>query len=97
MENKVYKILVLGPTGTGKSQFCNFVLTDKTNSIFKVSDSMVSCTISPSSKISKRLDTNFELIDTAGSSDSSNNDLMNFKNLVEYLKEKKKLIILYLY
>ena len=91
MENKVYKILVLGPTGTGKSQFCNFVLTDKTNSIFKVSDSMESCTISPSSKISKRLDINFELIDTAGSSDSSNNDLMNFKNLVEYLKEKKEI------
>ena len=91
MENKIYKILVVGPTGAGKSQFCNFVLQDLTNKTFQVSDSMESCTKEPCSKISKRLETNLELIDTAGSSDSSNNDLINFQNLAKYLKEKKEI------
>ena len=44
---KTYRVIVIGPTGAGKSQFCNFVRRDKSNSINKVSDSLDSCTQDP--------------------------------------------------
>lgn len=40
MEKKTYRIVVVGPTGSGKSQFCNFVKKDLTNSFYKVDDSL---------------------------------------------------------
>ena len=33
MSSKVYKVIVIGPTGAGKSQFCNFFQRDLSNSI----------------------------------------------------------------
>ena len=36
---RLFRVLVLGPTGAGKSQFCNFIQRDLTNSINLVSDS----------------------------------------------------------
>ena len=88
---RIFRILLVGPTGSGKSQFCNFVLRDLTNSINLVSDSMDSCTIDPQSNEFKRLDTDFDFIDTAGNSDSNDNDIENLKRLVEYLKKLKKI------
>ena len=91
MSSKVYKVIVIGPTGAGKSQFCNFFQRDLSNSINKVSNSMKSCTQDPFSNIFTRIDTNIELIDTAGSSDSSNNDEKNLIKLVNYLKTRKEI------
>ena len=88
---RIFRILLVGPTGSGKSQFCNFVLRDLTNSINLVSDSLDSCTIDPQSNEFKRLDTDFDFIDTAGNSDSNDNDIENLKRLVEYLKKLKKI------
>ena len=33
---KIYKIAVIGPTGVGKSQFCNYIQKDNTNTKNKV-------------------------------------------------------------
>ena len=72
---RIFRVLVLGPTGAGKSQFCNFIQRDLTNSINLV----------------RRLDTDFDFIDTAGNSDSNDNDIENLKRLVDYLKKLKKI------
>jgi len=88
---RLFRVLVLGPTGAGKSQFCNFIQRDLTNSINLVSDSLDSCTMIPQSNEFKRLETNFDFIDTAGISDSNDNDIENLKILVEYLKKLKKI------
>ena len=89
--DKIYRVIVIGPTGAGKSQFCNLVRRDKSNSINKVSDSLDSCTQDPFSNIFPRQSTNYEFIDTAGNSDSSNNDFINLEKLVNYLKQKKSI------
>ena len=89
--NKRYVVIVVGPTGAGKSQFCNFVRRDKSNSINKVSESINSCTQEPFSNIFERQSTNYEFIDTAGNSDSSGNDITNLDKLVTYLKEKRSI------
>lgn len=92
MENKqLYRVIVIGPTGAGKSQFCNFIQRDTSNSINKVSDSLDSCTQEPFSNFFSRKSTNYEFIDTPGSADSYNNDVDNLKKLVIYLKEKKSI------
>ena len=45
MEGKdFYRVMVVGPTEAGKSQFCNFIQRDWTNSINKISDDLNSCT-----------------------------------------------------
>lgn len=86
-----YRAIIVGPTGAGKSQFCNFVQRDTNNTINKVSDSLSSCTQDPFSNNFTRQNTNYEFIDTAGSSDSSNNDKENLEKLVNYLKIKKSI------
>ena len=88
---KTYKVIVVGPTGAGKSQFCNFVRKDTSNSINKVSDSLDSCTQDPFCNSFERNNTNYEFIDTAGSADSSDNDVRNLEKLVEFLKSKKQI------
>ena len=74
-DNEIYRILVFGPTGAGKSQFCNFTLKDLDNIINKVSHSLNSCTKNPQSNFFKRNGINCELIDTAGNNDTDNNDI----------------------
>ena len=91
MYKDLYRIIVLGPTGAGKSQFCNFAMKDLTNSINVVSDSFDSCTQNPYSNFFRRNNINLELIDTPGSSDSSDNDVNNLETLVNYLKAKKEI------
>ena len=67
--NKIYRIALVGPTGAGKSQFCNFLLNDLSNSKHKVSDSLNSCTTQPQSTIMEKNNIKLELIDSPGNSD----------------------------
>ena len=87
--NEFYRILVFGPTGAGKSQFCNFVQRDLENIINKVSDSLNSCTQDPQSNFFQRNGINCELIDTAGNNDTDNNDVKNLEKVCEYLHSKE--------
>ena len=91
MAKDLYRIIVLGPTGAGKSQFCNFAQRDLTNSVNLVSDSFDSCTWKPYSNFFRRNNINLELIDTPGSSDSSDNDIKNLETLIDYLRERKEI------
>jgi len=90
-EKELYRAVILGPTGVGKSQFCNFVQKDLTNSINKVSDELNSCTQEPFNNCFIRNGTKFEFIDTAGSGDSSNNDIINLEKLINHLKAIKQI------
>ena len=92
MEGKdFYRAIVVGPTGAGKSQFCNFIQRDLSNSINKVSDDLDSCTKDPSSNIFTRNNIKYEFIDTAGSSDSSKDDIKNLETLINYIKKKEEI------
>lgn len=101
--DKIFKIVLLGPTGAGKSQLCNFIIKDKENKTFKVSESINSCTQDPQLEYYTRnieeseiKEIKLELIDTAGSSDSGDNDEKNFKSLIEKLREKKNVDLFFL-
>ena len=87
---KSYRVIIIGPTGVGKSQFCNFVIRDSKNNINKVSDSLSLCTQDPFSNYFTRNNTNYEFIDTPGSVDNWNDD-KNLEKLVYYLKIKKEI------
>ena len=89
--SKLIKVVLIGPTGAGKSQFCNFIHKDLTNSIHEVSDSLNSCTTEPKSTIVQRPNIRLELIDSPGSSDSNNDDEENLTILVKYLRNKKEI------
>lgn len=92
MESKeLYRVLVIGPTGAGKSQFCNFIQRDITNSKNEVSNKLKSCTKSPNSNIFTRNNTNYDFIDSAGSSDSDNDDIENLYLLIDFLKKKESI------
>ena len=89
MEAKeLYRVLVVGPTGAGKSQFCNFIQRDITNSKNKVSSGLRSCTKDPQSNIFTRNNTKYEFLDSAGSSDSDNDDVKNLNLLIDFIKKK---------
>ena len=92
MEDKdLYRILVVGPTGAGKSQFCNFVQRDITNSKNKVGKGLRSCTKGPQSNIFTRNNTNYDFLDSAGSSDSDNDDIKNLNLLIDFIKKKESI------
>ena len=92
MEYKdLYRILVVGPTGAGKSQFCNFVQRDITNSKNKVGVGLRSCTKGPQSNIFTRNNTNYDFLDSAGSSDSDNDDIKNLNLLIDFIKKKESI------
>ena len=82
---KPYKAIVLGETGVGKSQFCNFIRRDLTNSINKISNSLYRCTQNFNLNNFTRNQIKFEFIDTPGFEDSYSNQNY-FKDLVNYLK-----------
>lgn len=89
MNKQIFRIVLLGTTGVGKSQLCNFIIRDKFNRTFEVSDSFDSLTQVPQSTVCKRSGMNIEVIDTAGCCDSGGNDDENFKVLIEYLRKKE--------
>jgi len=86
-----YRIIIFGQTHSGKSQFCNFVIKDKTNSTFRVSDSLGSCNIEGffQSKKFNRLGTQFELIDTEGFEDDADlqiySKILKANNNIDYI------------
>ena len=84
--NGLYTTVVFGPTGAGKSQFCNFAQKDLDNNINKVSDSLNSCTSDPQSNIFNRCGIKIELIDTAGSNDTGDKDEENLQKVCEIFK-----------
>ena len=88
-EKDFYRIVVIGPTGAGKSQFCNFIMRDTKNETFKVNQSLDQCTKDPNSKLFERNKTKYEIIDTAGDSDAANNSEKNLEKLISFLKEKE--------
>ena len=93
--SKIYRIVPLGPTGSGKSQLCNFIYKDKSNNKFLVSNALYSQTKIPQAEFFTRKvndeNINIELIDTAGCSDSGGNDEEYFKDLINKLREKKSI------
>lgn len=93
---KEFKIAVIGPTGVGKSQFCNYVQKDATNTKNKVSDSLDSCTQDPAPNVFERQNSKFNFIDTAGNNDSSDNDEINIQKLVNYLRTIKEIDYIFL-
>ena len=93
---KIYRIVPLGPTGSGKSQLCNFIYQDESNKKFKVSNRLHSQTKIPQiescfRKINDKDNINIELVDTAGCSDSAGSDEENFKELIDILRIKKSI------
>lgn len=91
MNKQIFRIVLLGTTGVGKSQLCNFIIKDNSNRTFEVSDSFDSHTQVPQSTVCKRSGMNIEVIDTAGCCDSGGNDDKNFKVLIEYLRKKESI------
>ena len=90
MEGKEsYRVIVVGPTGAGKSQFCNFIQKDLENKINKVSESLNSCTQAPQSNCFERNNIRYEFIDTAGTADSDKNDIKNLESLINFIKQKE--------
>lgn len=87
----ILRVLIVGPMGAGKSQICNFVQKDLTNSINRVSPSLVSCTQNPKSNIFERIGKKFDFIDTAGNNERDEIEIANLRSLVNYLKNLKKI------
>ena len=88
MEGKdFYRVMVVGPTEAGKSQFCNFIQRDLTNSINKISDDLNSCTKGPYSNIFARKNIKYEFRDTAESSNSSKDDINYISLLLKFEEE----------
>ena len=95
-KKELYRAMVIGPTGSVKSQFCNFIQKDFTNSKNIVSDSLESCTKDPNSNFFKRGHSNYEFIDTAGSADTAFDDIKNLEKLIKFVKEKESLDFIFL-
>ena len=89
--NGIYRVVTFGPTGSGKSQLCNFFQKDLDNNINKVSNSLNSCTQDPQSNIFKRGGIDIDLIDTAGSGDSGNKDEENLEKVCKFLRTKEQI------
>jgi predicted GTPase len=80
---------LLGTTGAEKSQLCNFIMQDKANNTFKVSDSFNSETQKSQSKECNRSGINLDIFDIAGCYHSCGKDNENFKVLIDFFKRKK--------
>ena len=92
----MYNVVVLGITGTGKSQLCNFLFGDLNNETYKVGNELFSCTymkdIMEAEKQGKTiLNGKFNLIDSPGGDDSLGKDLENLEELIKYIQEKGSL------
>ena len=92
----MYNVIVLGITGAGKSQLCNFLFDDIENCRYKVGNELFSCTymkdIIEAEKQGKTiLNGKFNLIDSPGGDDSKGNDLENLEEFIKYLHKKGRI------
>ena len=86
-------VIVLGILGSGKSQLCNFLDGDVTNSKYKVGDSNYAQTqigdiINQDEKGLIILKNKYCLIDSCGGDEDCEKDLDNLKEYTEYLQKK---------
>ena len=88
MSSKIYKVPVLEPPYTGKTQLCCFVEQDL--SYYK-REKLYSEPLGPNSFNIKRCDINLELIDSPLSCDCEDNNESNLEKMVNYQKEKKEI------
>lgn len=85
MNQSTYNVLLIGKTGSGKSQLGNFLLQDK--NAFKVS-------ADPNSETQETIEKSIEtltVIDTPGLADSKGKDNEHYKNMVKKIQELKYL------
>ncbi len=88
MNNKGANIIVLGETGNGKSQFCNYVLR---NYFFTVSNNVNSETKETKGNYGINGANNIFMIDTPGLQDSRGADKEHLTQLVDYVKTQTHL------
>lgn len=88
MNNKSANIIVLGETGNGKSQFCNYVLR---NYFFTVSNNADSETKETKGNYGINGANNIFMIDTPGLQDSRGADKEHLTQLVDYVKTQTHL------
>ena len=88
MSSKIYKVPVLGPPYTGKTQLCYFV---EQGLSYCKREKLYSEPLGPNSFNIKRCDINLELIDSPLSCDCEDNNESNLEKMANYQREKKEI------
>ena len=84
--NRLYNIILIGETGSGKSSFSNFALGIE--DAFRVSDDPKLCTTETIRNIS-RLDPEICIVDTPGFEDSQGRDKILYEQMLKIIKKCK--------
>merc|ERR1712228_160208 len=87
----IRQLVIIGPTGTGKSLFANrlsgYQGDSDSNGYFQASENMHSRTTKLSKLIVYNLHSiNISILDSPGTFDSNNNDIVYQHNLIKYLQ-----------
>jgi len=82
MNSKIYKIVLIGIMGNGKSSVAN-IFAGK--DIFKVSNNVDSCTL----QIESYTNGDIQIFDTEGLNSNKNKDIKNLQNMIERFKQEK--------
>ena len=85
--SKIFRILPIGPVGSGKSKLCNFIV--KENKI--VIEKSYPCSKGPEIFPTERNGLNLEIIDFTGYTNQIECDESNFETLLNKLKERNSL------